>query len=267
MVRPLFTATLVLLLAAPLAEAQQNPAKTKVKTKRAASAATANGLPAEGALPAPPPGGPDGPGGLGGPRPPHRGPGGPRGGVQALSEFSGTLTEYTAGNDEQLYDGFTLKTSSGTETVRFPRHLAQALMAAAKAGSSITLSGFRDTDPEGRSALRLVSLTAGGQTVRDTPPARPTTPPTEEAATARGTISRLDTDPQGRTRAAVLSDGTILHLPPAAAAQLAEKLKVGASVAATGNLRPAQPGEVAIRPVRVLRTQTITLDGVQFLVR
>ncbi|GAB3833535.1 OB-fold nucleic acid binding domain-containing protein [Hymenobacter jeollabukensis] len=273
MVRPLFTATLLLLLAAPLAEAQQTPAKTKVKTKRTAASATAApsnspAAPAEATLPAPPPGGPAGPAG---PRPPHPGPGAPRakGGAQALSNFSGTLTEYTAGNDEQVYDGFTLKTSAGTETVRFPRHLGRELMAAAKAGSNVSLTGFRDTDPEGRSALHLVSLTAGGQTVQATlpPPPPPTTPRTPEAASAQGTISRLDADPQGRTRAVLLNDGTILHLPPAAVEQLAEKLKVGARVAATGDLRPRPEGEVAIRPVRVLRTQTITLDGVQFLVR
>jgi hypothetical protein len=65
----------------------------------------------------------------------------------------------------------------------------------------------------------------------------------------------------------VLTDGTLLHLPPAATEQLAEKLKVGATVAATGTLHTAQPGEVAAKPVRVVRAQTITLDGVQFLVQ
>lgn len=272
MVRPLFTAALALVLAAPLAQAQQNPAKTKVKTKRAATAAPTSNDPAATATTAlpvpPPPGGPDGPAG---PRPPHPGPGGPaaKGRVQTLSSFSGTLVAYTTDNDEQVYNGFTLKTSAGTETVRFPGHLGQALMAAAKAGSSVTVSGFRDTDPEGRTALHLVSLTAGGQTVQTTlaPPPPPTTPRSPEAASAEGTISRLATDPQGRTRALVLNDGTVLRLPPAAVEQLAEKLKVGARVAATGNLRPHPEGEVAVRPVRVLHTQTITLDGVQFLVR
>ena len=166
-----------------------------------------------------------------------------------------------------MYDAFTLKTSTGTETVRFPRHQAQALMAAAKAGSQVTVSGFRDTDPEGRTALHLVSLTAGGQTVRDTPPTPPTTPPTEEPTTVRGTVQRLLQGPNGRTHALALNDGTIVRLSPDAAEQLAEKLKTGATVAAAGTLRAPAPGEVAAKPVRVVRAQTITLDGVQFLVR
>jgi hypothetical protein len=209
----------------------------------------------------------------GGPGRPGAGPGrpygpGPRpGGAQALTDFSGTLTDYTAANDDQVYDAFTLKTSTGTETVRFPRHQAKALMAAAKAGSQVTVSGFRDTDPEGRNALHLVSLMAGGQTVRDTPPTPPTTPPTEEATTVRGTVQRLAQGPNGRTNALVMNDGTIVRLSPDAAEQLAEKLKVGATIAAAGTLRAPAPGEVAAKPVRVVRAQTITLDGVQFLVR
>jgi len=263
-----------LLLAAPVAHAQQAPAKTKTKVKsgHATLASQAAAAPVGGALPlAPPPAGgprPGGPGPLpGGPGRPGDGPGPRKGGAQALTDFSGTLTDYTTANDDQVYDAFTLKTSTGTETVRFPRHLAQALMAAAKAGSQVTVSGFRDPDPKGRTALHLVSLTAGGQTVRDTPPVRPTTPPTEEAATVRGTVQRLAQGLNGRTNALVMSDGTILRLPPAAAEQLAEKLKTGATVAATGTLRAPAPGEVAAKPVRVVRAQTITLDGVQFLVQ
>ena len=255
-----------LLLAGPLAHAQQAPTPP-AKGKRSNTGQPAPPpAPAAGALAPPPAGGPRSPRPGDGPGRPD-GPGPRKGGAQALTDFSGTLTDYTAANDDQMYDAFTLKTSAGTETVRFPRHLAQALMAAAKAGSQVTVSGFRDADPEGRTALHLVSLAAGGQTVRDTPPVRPTTPPTEEATTVRGTVQRLALDPKGRTNALVMSDGTILRLPPAAAEQLAEKLKVGATVAATGALRAAAPGEVAAKPVRVVRAQTITLDGVQFLVQ
>lgn len=270
---PTFKVTFTLLglgLAAPLAHGQQAPTLTKTtkaarKAARAAATMPAAGAPDAGAQvpPAGRPGrpGPGHPGDGPGPKGPHVGR------VQTLTDFSGTLTDYTAANDDQVYDGFDLKTSAGAEPVRFPRHLAQSLMATAKAGSAVTVTGFRDTDPEGRTVLHLVSLTAGGQIVRATPPARPATPPTEEAATARGTITTLNKDPRGRTNGLTLSDGTILRLPPAATEQLAEKLKTGASVEATGFLRAAHPGEVAARPVRVVRAQTLTLAGVKFLVQ
>lgn len=283
MARPLvttaFAALATLFLTSSLASAQQAATPTsknrssKSTTKTAASTpppAPAAGLPgplAGGPQP-PRPGGPAGPGapGAGGPSGPA-GPGAPKAGAQALSDFSGTLTDYVASNDDQVYDSFNFKTSTGTEVVRFPRHLGQTLMTAAKAGSTVTITGFRNTDPQGRPTLHLVSLSANGQTVRDKPPVRPTTPPADETTTVRGTVQRLAQDPRGRTNALVLNDGTLLHLSPASAEQLAEKLKVGATVAATGTLRTAQPGEVAAKPVRVVRAQTITLDGVQFLVQ
>ncbi|MDO7874410.1 hypothetical protein Q5H93_06670 [Hymenobacter sp. ASUV-10] len=279
---PLKTAivTLAALLLADSLSAQQAPppaantptAKTKTKRPKTSASPAA---PATAALPAPgmpllPPAG--GPGMAPPPAPGHGplpGPGrGPKpGGVQVLSEFSGTITSYVAANDDQVYDSFGFKTSTGTDTMRFPRHLGQALMAAAKPGSTVTITGFRDTDPRGRTALHLVSLTANGQTLRDTPPTPPATPPTEETVTVRGSVQRLTQGPAGRATAAILTDGTVLRLPPAAAEQLAEKLKAGASVAATGTVRAARPGEVAARPVRVVHARTLTLDGVQFLLR
>ena len=286
---------------APAADSSTPTAKTKIKTKRTKRSASqpapapaalpgigvppappaglaglgtpppppAGGLAAPGTPPPPPAGGlalapPPAPG-----RGPLPGPGrGPKpGGVQSLSDFSGTLTGYQASPDDQVYDSFGFKTSTGTDTVRFPRHLGQALMAAAKPGSAVTITGFRDTDPRGRATLHLVSLAAGGQTLRNTPPTPPATPPTEEIVTVRSTIQRLTQDPAGHPTAVILADGTVLRLPPAATGQLADKLKVGATVAATGALRTARPGEVAAKPVRIVHAQTLTLNGAQYLVR
>src|SRR5205085_502752 len=148
-------------------------------------------------------------------------------------------------NDEQVYDAFVLRTegSAPADTIRFPRHLGQQLTAAAKAGSAVTVTGFRQAGPDGRAHFHFVSLTSGGQTVRDTPPVRPTTAPTEEAATVRGTIRELRRGRRGEIRSLVLSDQSILQLPPRAVEQLADKLTAGASVEATGVVRAAHPGE------------------------
>lgn len=265
---------LLLLLAAtaaPEAHAQQTRAARKAA--RAASSPTA-------AVPAPPVAG--GPAGAPQLPPPPAGPGGPAGpghkpghkpgrpaprSVQELSDFSGTLTQYVATNDEQLVDGFVLNTGSATDTVRLPRHAAQQLMAAAKAGSRVTVTGFRHTGPDGRAALHLVSLTAGGQTIKPTPPTPPTTPPTEASSTVKGTISSLRKDREGRVNGLIMSDQTIVRVPPHAAGQLSAKLRTGATVEATGYLHTPRPGEVALRSVRSLRAETLTLDGVRFLLQ
>lgn len=247
---------------------------TKVKTKTSKSAqATAGTLatppPAEGER-------------RGGPRGPHDGPkgghgsrqGGPRGGhggLQTISDVRGTLSSYLANNDDQVYDAFILKPESGAaDTVRFPRHLGQQLQAAAKAGSAVTVSGVRRTGPDGRSHFRFVSLASGGQTINDAPPMRSSTPATPETATAKGSIRELRRDPKGRVRGVVLSDQTVVQLPPHILEQLGDKLAVGTGLEATGNLRTAQPGEARVAGTtapRVVHAQTLALGGVKYLVR
>ncbi|MDO7885465.1 hypothetical protein, partial [Hymenobacter cheonanensis] len=229
-----------------------------------------------GPPPPPPAGGPRGERGPGGPGPkgPHdKGPkGGPDGGqVQVLSDVRGTLASYQARNDEQVYDAFVLRPegSAAPDTIHFPRHLGQQLTSAVKAGSSVTVTGFRQAGPDGRSRFHFVSLTSGGQTVRDTPPVRPTTAPTEESATVKGTIRELRRGPRGEVKSLLLSDQSVLQLSPRAVEQLADKLTTGATVEATGTLRTAHPGEAmaTTSPVRIVRAETLTLGGNKYLVR
>jgi hypothetical protein len=271
------------LLAGSAANAQQTVVKTKTK-----SAKSAKGNKAAAGLPTPPPAPADGPvgpppasgpgaGGPGGPRP--QGPNGPKGGpagapggqVQVLRDVRGTLASYQARNDEQVYDTFVLRPegSAAADTIHFPRHLGQQLTAAAKAGSSITVTGFRQADPDGRSRFHFVSLTSGGQTIRDTPPQRPATAATEESATVKGTIRELRRGPRGEIKSLVLSDQSILQLSPRAVEQLADKLTTGASLEASGTVRGTHPGEVlaTTTPVRVVRAETLTLGGNKYLVR
>jgi hypothetical protein len=265
------------LLTGTAAHSQQTVVKTKTKSAKNAKAAAMvlplapPPTPAGGpAGPPPPTGGPRGEQGSslkGGP-----GPEGPRGGqVQALSDLRGTITAYQARNDEQVYDAFVLRPagSAVADTIRFPRHLGQQLMAAAKAGSTVTVTGFRQAEPDGRNDFHFVSLTNGSQTVRNTPPVRPTTPPTEEAAMVRGTIRELRRDPRGQIKALTLSDQSILQLPPRAVEQLADKLTVGASLEATGTLRATHAGEALATstPARVVRAETLTLGGNKYLIR
>ncbi|GAB2852334.1 hypothetical protein [Hymenobacter ruber] len=272
--------SVALLAAALLAGTIQAEAQTvtKVKTKTSKSAKATAGTPTT-----PPPAegeGPDGPrpprGPHGGPRGEHGPQGGPgrrgeHGGLQTITDVRGTLSSYVANNDDQVYDAFVLKPETGAvDTVRFPRHLGQQLQAAAKAGSTVTVSGVRHTGPDGRSHFRFVSLTSGSQTINDVPPVRPTTPPTPESATAKGSIKELRRDPKGRIRGVVLSDQTVVQLPPHALEQLSDKLTVGATLEATGNLRTAQPGEARVAgttATRVVHAQTLALGGVKYLVR
>lgn len=276
-----------LLLASPATHAQQAVVKTKTKAAKNSKAAAVAPVPTPGMAPTggpvgppPPAGGPRGEEGPGGPGPrgpkgspgPKGGPAGPHGGqVQVLSDVRGTLASYQARNDEQVYDALVLRPegSAAADTIPFPRHLGQQLTSAVKAGSSVTVTGFRQAGPDGRSRFHFVSLTSGGQTVRDTPPVRPATAPAEEATTVRGTIRELRRGLRGEVKSLVLSDQSILQLSPRAVEQLANKLTSGASLEATGTLRTPHPGEAlaTTTPVHVVRAETLTLGGIKYLVR
>ena len=279
------------LFTSPTAHAQQTVVKTKTKSSKSAkgdkaTAGLATPPPAPAGGPAgprpaggpvgPPPAGGPGAEGPGGPRPQGPGPkgglaGAPGGQVQVLSDVRGTLASYQARNDEQVYDAFVLRPegSAAPDTIHFPRHIGQQLTAAAKAGSSVTVTGFRQAGPDGRSRFHFVSLTSGSQTIRDTPPQRPTTAPTEETATVKGTIRELRRGPRGEVKSLVLSDQSILQLSPRAVEQLADKLTPGASLEASGTVRGTHPGEAlaTTTPVRVVRAETLTLAGNKYLVR
>ena len=270
------------LLAGTIQADAQTVTKVKTKTSKSSKASAGNlatpPLPTEAGGPA----GPNGPrpprgphGEHGGPKGPHGpgkgGPKGEHGGLQTITDVRGTLSSYVANNDDQVYDAFVLRPETGAaDTVRFPRHLGQQLQAAARAGSAVTVSGVRHTGPDGRRHFRFVSLSSGGQTINDAPPVRPSTPPTAETTTAKGSIKELRRDPKGRIRGVVLSDQTVVRLPPHALEQLGDKLTVGATLEATGILRTAQAGEARVAGTtapRMVHAQTLALGGVKYLVR
>ena len=183
----------------------------------------------------------------------------------------GTLSSYVAHNDEQVYDAFILRPETGAaDTIRFPRHLGQQLLAAVKPGSPVTVRDVRHAGPDGRSHFRFVRLTSGSQTSNAAPPVRPATPPTPETTTAKGSIKALRRAPKGHIRGVVLSDQTVVQRPPHALEQLSDKLTVSATLEATGNLCTAQPGEARVASTtapRVVHAQALALGGVKYLVR
>jgi|GEM_PF-6952874 len=280
--KTLGTLALAALLAGP-ALAQQPAATTKTKTKRKAAAVAAPAVapPAApaGTPPPPPAGRPDG--GPQGPRGPHGPHGGtPRAGraLQPVQALSGTVTRYVT-NAEGFYDGFELTLNGQATTVHFPLHMAKAVMAAAKPGQSISFgavgggrAGAAPADapaaPTDPARLELVSVQAGGTPLLMTPPAPPRETDTTPAPTSvAGRITERRLDERGHLRGLVLADNTLLLVSPQVDEQLGDKLKVGETIQATGAVRPAREGMVAASDQRRLHAQTLTVGGVQFLVR
>lgn len=209
--------------------------------------------------PGPGPGGP-GPVAFAGPRPPQAT------GMVALTSLSGTVQQFTA-NDESVLDGFTLNTGSKTVSVQFPAHLGQAIQAAGKSGSKVTVTGLSDVTPEGVAVFRLVSLTNGQTVVTDTPPAAPAVLPTPTPIVVKGKVVDYQLDRQGQVNGLRLSDQTLVRVPPHVAAQLMTIAPKESTITVDGFVHPTGEGQVRLTKQTIIEASTITANGQSFLVR
>ncbi|RBG91306.1 hypothetical protein BRM26_03925, partial [Xanthomonas oryzae pv. oryzae] len=133
-------------------------------------------------------------------------------------------------------DGLWLR--DGTQ-VGFPPHLSSDVKAAVRAGDNVVVQGFRLGNLP---VLQLISIRSGrsGREVVDRPPTfgpPPPPPPTPGQLTplqADGKIQRLVYGPAGEVNGALVSDGTVVRMPPHLALQFADLLRVGAPLSASG---------------------------------
>jgi hypothetical protein len=126
----------------------------------------------------------------------------------------------------------------GTQ-VRFPPHLSADLQAAVRRGDAVSVQGYRLGSLPVLQAGTITARRSGKQVV-DRPPnpmAPPPAPPAPPALTplqADGRIERLIYGPRGETAGVLLSDGTIVRMPPHAALQYGELLRPGARLSVNG---------------------------------
>lgn len=219
----------------------------------AATIATANAQPPAPGAPRPGPGGP----GMA-PPPPMRQ-------LQQVSQFQGRVVRMNV-NDDYVYDGFYMLNGSNSLLVKFPPHLGNQIVPVVKKSANVTVSGTLNYPPFGGKELRMVSLTAGGQTIYNAPPAIVSVPPVETFVNGSGKISGTPTDREGRVNGFKLDNTTILRVPPDVAYQLTTLSQNGATVAYTGMQKQVQPGEVASANYKIIHCNTITINGQQYMV-
>ncbi|MGZ1521001.1 MULTISPECIES: hypothetical protein [Xanthomonas] len=196
--------------------------------------------------------------------PPPPAPNGPIGGPPAPPtpvaatpvSVSGTVERFLL-NPNGDVDGLWLR--DGTQ-VGFPPHLSSEVKAAVRAGDSVVVKGFRLGNLP---VLQVSSIRSGrsGREVVDRPPtfgAAPPPPPTPGQLTplqSDGTIQRLVYGPAGEINGALVSDGTVVRMPPHLALQFADLLRVGAPLSASG-LGVATPGGRAIEATQLGRDRS-----------
>lgn len=188
------------------------------------------------------------------------------GGLQQVTTVQGSVVKMAA-NDDFVYDGFYLLSGSDSILVKFPSHMGAQITAAVKTGSTVSVNGVLHYPPFGGKEMRMVSVTANGQTIADVMPATAPTPVVESTVTGNGKITSLQTGREGRVKGFILDGKTILKVPPHIAEQLGAMAQTGAAIAYTGTKKASKTGEVSTGNYSIIHCQTITVNGQQYLVR
>jgi hypothetical protein len=183
----------------------------------------------------------------------------PKAQLHQLAAYTGPVGEYGA-NPDGIYDRFTLTANGTAHTVKFPPYFGQALHAAAQPGASVTVLGYLRPTPKGGEHLHLASLEVAGQHLRPTPAA--------DTFTVAGIVTELLLGPQGHLRAVRLAgEPAELRFPPHLKQQLADYLKAGVHVRASGRRPADRPGEVrAPGHPAPLQLELLTVGGQSLLI-
>ena len=140
-------------------------------------------------------------------------------------------------------DGLILE--DGTE-IHLPPHLGPQLIQVVKPGDVVAIRGLRARAIPMVQAVEITNQ-ATGRSVTDSPGAPAAPPPdlgTLHPISVAGTIRSQLHGPKGDLNGVLLSDGTMIHLPPGDAARLASLLQPGAPLAVVGNGLSSPLGQV-----------------------
>ncbi|MBE9462699.1 hypothetical protein ACFP1I_09315 [Dyadobacter subterraneus] len=201
-----------------------------------------------------------------GPRPPF-GPGAPgEQGLRAVTTVQGKVVKLW-GNDDFVFDGFYLLSGTDSLLVKFPAHMGSQVSGLTKPGSQVSVSGVLEMPPFGSKELRMVNLNAGGKTLTDTPPTMLPTPAQEIVVSGNGKVTSLQTDREGRVNGLFVDNKTVLRFPPHIAAQIGNSVAKGTAISYSGSQKSKEDGEITLQDYKVIRCNTITVNGQQYLVR
>ena len=190
-------------------------------------------------------------------------PGRHNGQLPQATTISGTVAEWTY-NDDFEYDGLYLNTGNAKVFVKFPPHLAQQ---ARTLGNQLSVSGVLRNNPEGVQELKMNSISGNGQTMYDQKPVPHPTSAQEPFVNGEGTVKQMQINKKGDTVGYILTNDIILGLPPHTAKRLSQIIRTGTEIGYTGIEKALKPGHVRAFEYKIVRTQTISVNGTLYMVR
>lgn len=186
-----------------------------------------------------------------------------KGPLEQVATYSGRISEWTY-NDDFVYDGLNLKTGETTLFVKFPPHLGKQIRSL---GKSISVNGVVRYSPEGRQELKMVSISGNGKTVYDQKPAPRAIPHQESFVTGSAKVNQIQVNKRGEACGYMLDNQVILRIPPHIALQLSQMVQVGSSIGYTGIEKELKDGQVQAQNYKIVRSQTISVNGTQYMVK
>ncbi len=192
----------------------------------------------------------------------HRGP--KDKGLEQLTTVSGTVVEWTY-NDDFVYDGLNLLSENNRRYfVKFPPHLGEQMMSV---GKVLTVNGVLKYNREGEEELKLMDATGNGKTIYDQKPQPRAIPVQETFVNDNSEIAEVQINKHGDACGYIMKNGTILKIPPHVARQLMEMVKPGDMIGYTGVLKRLKEGHVQSQDYQIVRCQTISVNGTQYVVK
>lgn len=184
--------------------------------------------------------------------------------LKQVSVFSGKVGDWK-NNDNFVYDGFYLQTEKGVLLIRFSSYMGSQLTTALKTGNTITVNGVENKKTKD---IKLVSATADGVTIYDTPPAIATEKvAANEFIKGSAKISEIQKDKRGKAIGFLLDNKTILRMKLNAKDEFMKLAIIGTEISYTGVKKVLHNGEVASVSYTIIHCKTITINGKQYLTK
>ncbi|MGM5629383.1 hypothetical protein O2K51_00670 [Apibacter raozihei] len=185
--------------------------------------------------------------------------------VEKVTAVNGVVNEWIY-NDDFIYDGFTLQSGNEELFVKIPKHMGKVLRNSI-AKNNITVNGVVKYSPEGNKELKWVSIVTNGKNIYDIPKERPEQPPVEKFVNGSGKVLKFQQNERGDTHGIFLDNKTLLRIPAHKFSLLSSLLQTGKTIQFTGFEKPKNEDEAVADNYSVIKLETLTVDGEQYLIK
>jgi len=186
--------------------------------------------------------------------------------LKEIKVFKGLVGTW-ANNENFIYDGFYLQTSTVRILVKFPTHMGEQLTKALKTGSTITVNGAECSDSLMPKEIKFVSIISDGMTINNVPLVSKNIEPSKEFINGNGKIIELQKDNKENVNGFILDNKTILRVSPQIAKQIEKIAAVGTQISFSGMKKSLKEGEVASVSYSIIHCKTISVNGKQYLTK